>query len=439
VYISVREVPAGASVAPPQAPEESGAHPGGHPGAPRPDRHRVAPVVVTLGLVSLLTDISSESVSAILPLYLTTVLGLSTVAYGFVDGLYQGVSALMRIGGGWAADRSGHPKWVAFAGYAASALARLALVFATGLGAIASVLAIDRVGKGLRTAPRDAMIAAASPPGELGLAFGVHRTLDTVGAVLGPFIAFALLWWIPDGYVTVMVVSLGFAVLGVLLLGLMVQDRPQPRPVRPVVEAPAFRWRSLADPRLTRLLVVAGGLGLLTVGDGFLYLALLERGGFGAVWFPLLYVGTNIAYLALAIPAGRLADRVGRARVLVLGHVALLAAYVGAATPFTGIGATLVTLVLLGAFYAATDGVIAALAGRSVAPSVRASGIAAAQTTVAVARMASSAAFGLLWFVVGPSVALLLVGAALLVAVPVAWATLVRLDTAADADPVGAR
>jgi MFS family permease len=275
------------------------------------------------------------------------------------------------------------------------------------------------------------MIAAASPPDQLGRAFGVHRTLDTVGAVIGPLVAFLLLWWIPDGYLTVMVVSLGFAVLGVVLLGLMVEDRPaaasartEPRPA-PV---PAFRWRTLNDPRLTRLLVVAGGLGLLTVGDGFLYLALLERSGFAAHWFPLLYVGTNISYLALAIPAGRLADRVGRARVLVLGHVALIAAYAGAASPFTGVGAPLVTLLLLGAFYAATDGVIAALAGRSVVPSVRASGIAAAQTTVAVARMASSAGFGVLWVLVGPGVALLLVGGALLLVVPVAYALLVRLD-----------
>ena len=433
MYISVREVPAGASVAPPQAPEESGAHPGGHPGAPRPDRHRVAPVVVTLGLVSLLTDISSESVSAILPLYLTTVLGLSTVAYGFVDGLYQGVSALMRIGGGWAADRSGHPKWVAFAGYAASALARLALVFATGLGAVASVLAVDRVGKGLRTAPRDAMIAAASPPDELGLAFGVHRTLDTVGAVLGPLIAFALLWWIPDGYVTVMVVSLGFAVLGVLLLGLMVQDRPEPRPVRPVAEVPQFRWRSLADPRLTRLLVVAGGLGLLTVGDGFLYLALLERGGFGALWFPLLYVGTNIAYLCFALPIGRLADRLGRARVLVGGHVALLAAYACAALPLAGTWPTVAALLALGTFYAATDGVTAAVAGRLVAPDVRASGIASAQTVVALARLLSSTGFGVLWMLLGPRVALVSVGVALLAVILAVFPVMLRLDRVADA------
>ena len=128
------------------------------------DRRRVAPVVITLGMVSLVTDISSESVSAILPLYLTGVLGLSTIAYGFIDALYQGVSALVRIGGGWAADRSGHPKWVAFEGYGISAVARFLLLFSTGLAAITAVISADRIGKGLRTAPRDAMISAASMP-----------------------------------------------------------------------------------------------------------------------------------------------------------------------------------------------------------------------------------------------------------------------------------
>src|SRR3954453_3886729 len=103
-------------------------------------RPRVAPVVVTLGLVSLVTDISSESVSAILPLYLTGVLGLSTISYGFIDALYQGVSALVRIGGGWAADRGGPPKWVALAGYGLSAVARFVLLFTTGLAALSAVI-----------------------------------------------------------------------------------------------------------------------------------------------------------------------------------------------------------------------------------------------------------------------------------------------------------
>src|SRR4051794_4692936 len=116
--------------------------------APRGGR-RVAPVVVTLGMVSLVTDISSESVSAILPLYLTGVLGLSTISYGFIDALYQGVSALVRIGGGWAADRGGHPKWVALAGYGLSAVARFVLLFTTGLAALSAVISADRLGKGL--------------------------------------------------------------------------------------------------------------------------------------------------------------------------------------------------------------------------------------------------------------------------------------------------
>lgn len=392
---------------------------------PRDGRRRVAPVVVTLGLVSLVTDISSESVAAILPLYLTGVLGLSTISYGLIDALYQGVSALVRIGGGWAADRGGHPKWVALLGYGMSALARFLLLFTAGLASVSAVISADRIGKGLRTAPRDAMISAATPPDELGRAFGVHRTLDTTGAALGPLLAFAILWWIPDGYLTVMVVSLGFAVLGVALLGLLVPDRPValPRPVRASV-----RWREVAQPGLVRLLLVAGALGLLTVGDGFIYLALLDRGGFAAHWFPLLYVGTSLAYLALAIPVGRLADRVGKARVLIWGHAALLASYVVAAASWDATASTLLALLLLGAFYAATDGVIAALAGRLVPPAVRASGIASAQTVVALARMASSAVFGVLWFVLGPQLALVVVGAALLAAMPAALGLAGRLD-----------
>lgn len=391
-------------------------------------RRGVAPVVVTLGLVSLVTDISSESVSAILPLYLTGVLGLSTVSYGFVDALYQGASTLVRIGGGWAADRGGHPKWVALTGYATSAVARVFLLLATGMAAISAVVAADRIGKGLRTAPRDAMIAAATPPDRLGTAFGVHRTLDTVGAAAGPLLAFAILWWIPDGYLVVMVVSLGFAVLGVALLGLLVPDRPARPPQAARPRRQPVRWRDVWTPGMVRLLVVAGLLGLLTVGDGFLYLALLDSGVFAAHWFPLLYVGTNVAYLSLALPVGRLADHIGKATVFVAGHGALLLAYASIVLIADPTVSTLTALLLLGTFYAATDGVIAALAGRLVPDQVCASGIASAQTVVAVSRMASSAGFGVLWMAVGPQAALAVVGAVLLLALPPSAAAFLRLD-----------
>ncbi len=378
---------------------------------------RVAGTVVALGMVSLFTDISSEMVNAVLPLYLTAEVGLTLFVYGFVDGLYQGVSALVRIAGGYAGDR-GRPKWVATVGYAASAVSRVALLPAHGLAAITAVITADRLGKGLRTAPRDALIADASDPAVLGRAFGVHRTLDTVGAAAGPLIAFALLLAVPGGYSSVFVVSIAFAVIGVAIIGLFVPDRRTAASGRRM----AFRQllTELSGARLRRPLIAAALLGMLTVGDGFLYLSLQRRDDFAALFFPLLAIGTNAAYLLLALPLGRLADRIGRWKVLVAGHVALLASYLTAGGPWRGTVWTVVGLVLLGTFYAATDGVLPALVSRLVPDEARGSGIAAAQTVVAVARFGSSVAFGALWLAIGRSPALILEAALLAAAVPVA-------------------
>jgi len=398
-------------------------------GADRAARPPVGRVVIVLGVVSMLTDISSESVAAILPLYLTVVVGLTPVAYGLIDGLYQGVSALVRLGGGWLADAADRPKWVAFLGYGVSAIARVFLLFATGAAGIAAVVTADRIGKGIRTAPRDSMISTSTPTEHLGRAFGVHRMLDTIGAALGPLIAFGLLWAVPDDYTVVMVVSLAFALMGVALLGLLGPDvRVKREHVGPT--PPPFRWRDLGDQRLRPLLAVAGALGLLTVGDGFIYLALLDHADVTVTWFPLFYVGTNVAYLALAVPVGRLADRVGRARVLVLGHLALVGAYLCSVLPTSTVAATVGTLVLLGSFYAATDGVIAAVAGRLVPVQARSSGIAAAQTVVALARMLASAGFGLLWLLLGPATAMVSVAALLVLAILLAATRVGRLDGA---------
>ncbi|MBN9327104.1 MAG: MFS transporter [Cellulomonas sp.] len=424
-------------------------------GSPRASsrRVRVSSVVVALGFVSLLTDISSEAVSAVLPLFITGALGMSTLTYGFVDGLMQGATALVRVVGGWASDRGDHPKWVAFLGYGVSALTRAGLLLASGFLAITALVAVDRVGKGMRTAPRDAMIAASSDPRTLGRSFGVHRTFDTVGAALGPLAAFVVLWAIPNGYRTVFVISFGCAVLGLAVLGLMVPDlrprraawleRHRVREERGLPKckgctcdltalAPggkqSFSWRFLTEPGVRRLMGVAGLLALLTVGDGFVYLSLQTRDGFASKWFPLLYVGTNAAYMCLATPMGRLADRIGRAKVFVASHVALLGAYLCAAVVGGGTASTVATLALLGLFYAGTDGVLSALAGRLAGPAVRGSAIGTAQGVVAGSRMCASWLFGLAWFTLGRSPAMLLVAGLLAVAVPVAWRTLRPLD-----------
>jgi MFS family permease len=379
---------------------------------------RVSTTVVLLGVVSLLTDVSSEMVASVLPLYLTAIVGLSPVAYGFVDGVYQGVSALVRMAGGYAGDRGRRPKWVATIGYGVSALSRLAMLSATGFMAITAVVTADRLGKGLRTAPRDALIAEASEPSLLGRAFGVHRALDTLGAALGPLAAFALLASLPGRYDTVFVVSFAFAVMGLAVLVLLVPD------LGTAAGAARIGLRriaaNVAARPMRRPLLAAAALGLVTVGDGFLYLSLQDRDDFAAVYFPLLYVGTNVAYLALAVPFGRLADRVGRARVLVAGHLALPVCYVLAALPSGGIGLTVAVLLLLGVFYAATDGVLPALVSRLVAPEARGSAIAAAQTVVVLTRFASSVLFGLLWTVQGPGGSLLLFAAVLVPIIPAA-------------------
>lgn len=413
MYISLSNTPGDGDA---QAPADA-------PKAPRGIR-TVSSTVLTLGVVSMLTDISSESVAAILPLYITGVLGLSTIAFGFLDGIYQGVSAFARVAAGYTSDRVEQPKWVAFTGYAVAAVARVGLLFVSGFTAIMAVITADRVGKGIRTAPRDALITATSRADNLGTSFGVHRMLDNIGAAVGPLLAFLILLIIPDGYQTIFAVSLAFALIGVAILAFVVPNvRTGARAGRQAATTDAapkrrFDWGVITAGPMRRVLAAAGILGLLTIGDGFVYLVLQSRSDFAAQWFPLLYVGTNVAFLAFAIPLGRLSDRVGRAKVFVWGHVALLAAYVTAALPLADIAATILCLIFLGTFYAATDGVLSALAAQLTTPETHATGIGAAQTVVALARFLSAVGFGFLWFAIGREASVLVVAGVLLVAIP---------------------
>ncbi|MFI5801342.1 MFS transporter [Streptomyces sp. NPDC051561] len=409
----------------------------GRPDAPpRPAgvRRRVPGTVLALGTVSLVTDISSEMVTAVLPLYLVLGLGLSPLQFGFLDGLFNGATALVRLLGGRLADRGGHHKRVAGAGYLLSALSRLGLLLAGGgAGGIAAALAADRLGKGIRTAPRDALISLSGPPETLGRSFGVHRAMDTTGALLGPLVAFAVLWATADAYDAVFVVSFCAGLLGVLLLILYVPNAsgpPTPKPratagpdasitkpdasiARPD-ESPAKPepHKPLRDPAFRRILYAACLLGAATIGDAFLYL-LLQRGlDLPPTLFPLLPLGAAAGYLLLAVPAGRIADRMGRRVPFLLGHAALLGAYTVLLAPVSWAGLVAV-LALLGIFYAATDGVLMALAGPVLPAHGRASGFAILQTGQALARLVGAAGFGAAWTFWGQGPALLVAACAL--------------------------
>ncbi len=369
--------------------------------------------MLALGTVSLVTDVSSEMVTAVLPLYLVTGLGLSPLGFGLLDGIYNGFSALVRLVGGHLADRGGgRHKWVAGLGYAVSAVCKPLLLVAHSLTPIGVVLAADRTGKGLRTAPRDALISLSSTPETRGRAFGVHRAMDTAGALLGPLVAFLILRATVDGYDAVFTVSFCVAVLGVLVLVLFVPGgRRGPVPAeRPTLRA-AFALLRRRD--LRRITGCALLLGLATVSDSFVYLLLQRRLGVPDRWFALLPLGTAAAFLLLAVPLGRLADRVGRWPVFLAGHGALLLAYGLLLTSWHGTLLPGLVLALHGGFYAATDGVLMAAASDSVPDALRSSGLAVVQTGQALTRFACSLLFGAAWTVWGDRAALAGAAAAL--------------------------
>ncbi|MEU6675338.1 MFS transporter [Streptomyces sp. NPDC046925] len=430
---------------------------------PKTKRGRVAGPVIALGAVSLVTDISSEMVTAVLPLYFVLQLGLSPLQFGFLDGLYNGVTAFVRLLGGYAADRGGRHKLVAGGGYALSALSRLGLLLAGGATAgIGAALAADRIGKGVRTAPRDALISLSSPPDALGRAFGVHRAMDTTGALLGPLAAFALLWATADAYDAVFVVSFCFGLLGVLMLVTFVPGREglagPPEEGRSAdaggersadakgdrstgARDMAARSKAAQDkavrgkvldllrlPAFRRILGAASLLGAATIGDAFLYLLLQRRLDFAVSWFPLLPLGAAAVYLLLAVPAGRLADRAGRRVPFLAGHAALLGGYVLLLSPADGWALLIGVLLLLGIFYAATDGVLMALATPVLPQGRRASGMAVLQTGQALARLVAAAGFGAAWTLWGIGPALTCAALALTAALAGAAALLPRRE-----------
>ncbi len=369
--------------------------------------------VVALAFTSFFTDISSEMVAAVVPLFLTAQLGFSPFLFGAFQGAYEIANALLRVLGGIIADRTRKPKQTAATGYGISTASRMGLLAATLASApVVPFLLIDRLGKGLRTGPRDAMISLATPEKSWGTAFGFHRTLDATGAMIGPLIAFGILLALPGSFVSIFTFSVAFGLLG---LAVIVTWAKNPR--YGAATASAEQTTSGEDTRTIMKSLFANrgfrriaGIGMafssFMIGDAFIYLVIFEAarnsdaigvGGFGAEWFPLLFVGTAVGFLITATPLGRLADRIGRARVWVLGQVALALVLLSLLFEPTSVLAIIGVLALLGIFYGATDGVLPALAAGVIPREHRSAGLATLSTLVAIARTGSAFAFGLIW------------------------------------------
>jgi MFS family permease len=389
------------------------------------DPGRVHPVVWRLGFTSFLTDISAEMVNSALPGYLVLYLHMSPLQFGAIDGIYNGLAiVLVSLATAMAADRTRRPKQICVAGYGLSALCKLLLLAGSMWSWIAGIIWLDRTGKGIRTAPRDAILSLSTRPGMMATAFAVHRAMDAGGSLLGPLVTFAVLWRSPIGYDTVFAASFLFALAGV---GVLWRGIPNPEVQNPASAVVGLRAPlTLLAARPFRGLAICGlVMALGTVSDAFVYLLLQQKEATAAEFFPLFYVVTAFFYMTLSVPAGLAADRIGRLPVLLSGYGVLCLVYlIVGVLPGFGLWTIPLVLALLGLFYAATEGVLAAMASTLIPPETRSTGLALLATMTGIGKLLSSVLFGGLWATFGVGTSIAVFGTLLAAGIVVTGATL---------------
>ncbi|BBB49700.1 MFS transporter [Pelolinea submarina] len=284
-----------------------------------------------VGLTSFFMDVSSEMVINILPLFLSNVLGVKTNIIGLIEGVAESTASILKLFSGWLSDKLHARKWLAVAGYGLSALSKPFFYFANTWGWVAGVRWVDRVGKGIRTAPRDALVADSISEEKRGLAFGFHRAADTAGAMVGLLVALLIVWMAQSSNVelgqatfrTVVLASLIPAFLAVLSLVLGVKE------VKPTSEreAPKFAFKSLGKPFMT-FMVIVGLFDLGNSSDSFLVLRAQER-GISVIGILGLLAVFNLVYTVISTPAGSLSDKVGRRNIIIGGWIVYVLVYLG--------------------------------------------------------------------------------------------------------------
>jgi MFS family permease len=369
---------------------------------PRRVLRRMPRNVWAVSLTSFFMDISSEMVLNILPLFLANVLGVRTSLIGLIEGLAEATSSLIKLFSGWFSDRWQTRKAPAVFGYALSALSKPFFYFAASWGAVAAVRWIDRVGKGIRTAPRDALVADSVDVQRRGLAFGFHRAADTAGAMLGLLIALGVVWFSQSAqvllnrqtYQLVVLISVIPAVLAVLILAWGAKDVA----VSGQSALPRFQFRALGKPFMIFMLIV----GLFDLGnssDAFLVLRAQERGLSVTSILGMLVV-FNLVYTLVSAPAGVLSDRIGRRKVVLGGWLIYAAIYLGFALARTG-NHIWILYVFYGLYYGLAFGTTKALVADLVPEALRGTAYGTYNATLGILDLPASLIAGILWQGVG--------------------------------------
>jgi MFS family permease len=361
---------------------------------------RIPRGVWALGVVSLLMDVSSEMIHALLPLYLAVGLGTPMVAVGIIEGIAEATAAITKVFSGALSDRLGARKWLAAAGYGLAASTKPVFPLATSVSWLVAARFVDRIGKGIRGAPRDALVADLTPPDLHGAAFGLRQALDTVGAFLGPLVAILLMWLTAENFRAVFWCAALPAAAATLLIVLAVRDPPRSPGLRRV-RAPLSRAELARLPRAYWAVVgVAAVFTLARFSEAFLVLRAADV-GLLPMWAPAVMVLMSVVYAAAAYPAGVVADRIDRRWLLAVGLAVLVAAdlALGFAGGLPGVAAG---VALWGLHMGLTQGLLAAMVADTAPAELRGTAFGMFNLVTGGAMLAASVLAGLLWDVAGP-------------------------------------
>ncbi|HMN38391.1 MAG TPA: MFS transporter [Hyphomicrobium sp.] len=356
--------------------------------------------VWTLGFVSMLMDVSSEMIHALLPVYLVTALGTSTLTVGIIEGVAEATAAITKIFSGALSDRLGRRKGLAALGYGLAAFTKPVFPLAPSVSWLIAARFIDRIGKGIRGAPRDALIADLSPPEIRGASFGLRQSLDTVGAFIGPSLAILLMVATANSFTTVFWIAVfpAFLALGLIIFGVEEPERP---PGQRQIKAPLSRTEmARLGGRYWWVVAVAAVFTLARFSEAFLVLR-AQSVGLSIAVVPAVMVLMNVVYAAAAYPAGFLSDRMSRRTLLIAGLGVLVAADIALAEA-TGVALVAAGVILWGLHMGLTQGLLATLVADTAPAELRGTAYGMFNLITGVTLLAASLMAGGLWDALGP-------------------------------------
>jgi MFS family permease len=349
----------------------------------------------------MLMDISSEMIHALLPVYLVTVLGTSMVTVGFIEGIAEATASITKIFSGALSDWLGKRKFLAAVGYGLAAITKPVFPLAPTVGWLIAARFIDRVGKGIRGAPRDALVADIAPAKLRGASFGLRQSLDTIGAFVGPLLAIGLMWWSSDSFRLVFWIAVIPAFLALALIIFAVEEPKHKADNRGSRNPLSLDSIGRLGAPYWRVVFIGIVFTLARFSEAFLILR-AQNVGLGVMWVPAVLVLMNVVYAISAYPAGILSDRMKRTRLLVMGLVLLAAADLVLAT-LPSLGGVALGVVLWGLHMGCTQGVFATLVADTSPVALRGTAYGYFNLLTGLAMLAASIIAGALWDAFGPA------------------------------------